>query len=473
MTEKTASKYLVNLEKNFAHENPALLRSIKIFHDLDQIEYDLGLIEQDETTASKNSWSPIVSFIGGNSTAKARFINSYLGDNQANSGIQASTHKFTVLLQSSQTNLATLPGTALDVDPRYPFYQISKKMEQLQKGEGDKVNSHLELKALNSERLKGKLFIDSPNLGAIPESPVNSMLLKHMIENSDLILIFTDIFGSTSPLLEEVIQHIETHQDSNKFVFLIDEPIAAINPSKTNEIILSWQRKLATMNITTGQFIIAPSQQNSITTQTKVDFSEIDQRMGNVSLDRTYRILNSLEKNIRDIEDVVFPEVRKGITLWKERVNLTSLIVLSFIATLAVFAEIETGILEVLIDPIIGPIVLVILTAILIPVHILISKLHAKFIINKLNERQKELHLMENLGNLFEKNLTFLRMLLPIQESIAWNKKTKANLSGLSEKTKDLVQSLNDIFGSYDETSYAPSKPEENHPSYLDFSKLK
>ena len=346
-------------------------------------------------------------------------------------------------------------------------------MEQLQKGEGDKVNSHLELKALNSERLKGKLFIDSPNLGAIPESPVNSMLLKHMIENSDLILIFTDIFGSTSPLLEEVIQHIETHQDSNKFVFLIDEPIAAINPSKTNEIILSWQRKLAAMNITTGQFIIAPSQQNSITAQTKVDFSEIDQRMGNVSLDRTYRILNSLEKNIRDIEDVVFPEVRKGINLWKERVNLTSLIVLSFIATLAVFAEIETGILEVLIDPIIGPIVLVILTAILIPTHILISKLHAKFIINKLNERQKELHLMENLGNLFEKNLTFLRMLLPIQESIAWNKKTKANLTVLSEKTKDLVQSLNDIFGSYDETNYAPSKPEENHPSYLDFSKLK
>lgn len=473
MTEKTASKYLVNLEKNFALENPALLRSIKIFHDLDQIEYDLGLIEQEETTASKNSWSPIVSFIGGNSTAKARFINSYLGDNQANSGIQASTHKFTVLLQSSQTTLATLPGTALDVDPRYPFYQISKKMEQLQKGEGDKVNSHLELKALNSERLKGKLFIDSPNLGVIPESPINSMLLRHMIENSDLILIFTDIFGSTSPLLEEVIQHIENHQDSNKFVFLIDEPIAAINPSKTNEIILSWQRKLAALNITTGQFIIAPSQQNSITTQTKVDFSEIDQRLSNVSLDRTYRILNTLEKNIRDIEDVVFPEVRKGIVLWKERVNLSTLILLSFIATLAVFAEIETGILEVLIDPIIGPIVLVFLTAIVIPIHILISKLHAKFIINKLNERQKELHLMENLGNLFEKNLTFLRMLLPIQESIAWNKKTKASLSNLSEKTKDLVQSLNDIFGSYDETTHIPSKQEDNLPSYLDLSKFK
>ena len=107
MTEKTASKYLVNLEKTLANDNPALLRSIKIYHDLDQIQYDLGLIDADDTTATKQSWSPIISFIGGNSTAKARFINSYLGDQQTTSGIQASTHKFTVLLQSSQTNFAT------------------------------------------------------------------------------------------------------------------------------------------------------------------------------------------------------------------------------------------------------------------------------------------------------------------------------------------------------------------------------
>ncbi len=473
MTEKTASKYLDNLEKNFSHDNPVLLRSIKIFHDLDQIEYDLGLIDEEETTASKSSWSPIVSFIGGNSTAKARFINAYLGDQQTTSGIQASTHKFTVLLQSNQTNLATLPGTALDVDPRYPFYQISKKMEQLQKGEGDKVNSHLELKAINSERLKGKLFIDSPNIGAIPESPVNSMLIKHMIDSSDLVIIFTDIFGSSIPLLDEVIKHIEQDQDSNKFVFLVDEPIAAINPAKANEIILTWQRKLAELNITTGQLIIAPNQQTNLNPQSKIDFSEIDQRLTNVSLDRTYRILNTLEKNIRDIEDVIFPEVRKGISLWKERTNLSSLVVLSFIAILGIFAEIEMGILELLIDPIIGPIVLIILAAILIPTHVLISKVHAKFIIKKLNERQKELHIMENLAGLFEKNLTITRIVLPINESVAWNKKMKTSLSGLSEKTKDLVQSLNDIFGNFSEPVIPKSQTIENQTNYLDLSKFK
>lgn len=480
MTEKTASNYLINLEKHFANDNPVLLKSAKVFHDLDQIEYDLGLIEIDETTASKNSWWPIVSLIGGNSTAKSRFINSYLGAQQLLSGIQASSHKFTVLLQNNQASSATLPATALDVDPRYPFYQISRKIEQLQKGEGNRINSYLELKTINSEKLKGKFFIDSPNMSAVPINPINSMLIKHIIECSDLVLVFTDVFESATPMLDELIQHISIHQDSNKFVFLIDEPLATLNPAKANEIITLWQRKLSGMGLNTGQFIIVPNQQNSINPLNKVDFSEVDQRMVNVSYDRYYRVLDTLEKNIREIEEVIIPEVQKGIVLWKERVHMSSLIVLCFIATLAIFAEIQFGILEFLIDPIIGPILIVILLAVMIPTHLIISKLQAKLIIRKLNERQKELHLMENLASLFEKNLTFARMLLPISEPAGWNKKIKARLRLLTDKTKELVQSLNDNFGSYNEqilTHYqediSAGHKEHSHASYLDLSKFK
>jgi len=178
MTEKTASKYLLTLEKHFAADNPVLLKASKVFQELDQIEFDLGLIEMDETTASKNSWWPIISLIGGNSTAKSRFINNYLGSDNLFSGIQTSSHKFTVLLHNNQSNPATLPGTALDVDHRFPFYQISSKIEQQQEGEGDRINSYLELKTLNSDRLKSKLFIDTPNISAAPSNPVTSLLSK-------------------------------------------------------------------------------------------------------------------------------------------------------------------------------------------------------------------------------------------------------------------------------------------------------
>ena len=84
---------------------------------------------------------------------------------------------------------------------------------------------------------------------------------------------------------------------------------------------------------------------------------------------------------------------------------------------------------------------------------------------------------MENLANLFEKNLTVTRMLLPIYEPTGWNKKIKARLKQLTDKTKELVQSLNDDFGSYNEQTHTNDKDqihkEQNHTSYLDLSKLK
>jgi len=450
MTEKTASKYLLNLEKHFAADNPVLLKTAKVFQELDQIEYDLGLIEMDETTASKNSWWPIISLIGGNSTAKSKFINNYLGSDNQFSGIQTASHKFTVLLHNNQSNPTTLPGTALDVDHRFPFYQISRKIEQQQAGEGERINSYLELKTLNSERLKNKLFIDAPNISAAPSSPVISLLTRHTIENSDLVLIFTDMFDSTSPLVDEVIESIIRHQDSNKFVYLIDRPATMLSSTSNSEIISSWQRKLAGLGLNTGQFIVLPSQEGGFIPQSTADFAAIDQRIANVGYDRTYRVLNVLEKNVREIDSVVMPEVKKAIVQWKDRSTFSSLIVLGFIATVAIFAEIETGILELLIDPIIGPVVILMLVAIMIPLHIIFSKVQAKFIINQLNARQKELHLMENLAGMFEKSLTFTRMMLPISEPAGWNKKTKLRLTQITNKTKELVQLLNDNFGTYD-----------------------
>ncbi|MDO9140958.1 MAG: hypothetical protein Q7U38_11585, partial [Methylobacter sp.] len=341
MTEKTASKYLLNLEKHFAADSPVLLKASKVFQELDQVEYDLGLIDIDETTASKNSWWPIISLIGGNSTAKSRFINNYLGSGNPFSGIQTANHKFTVLLHSNnQANPTTLPGTALDVDHRFPFYQISRKIEQGQQGEGERINSYLELKTQNSERLKSKLFIDAPNISAAPPNPVTSLLTQHIIESSDLVLVFTDIFDSASPLVDELIESITLHQDSNKFVYLIDTPATLVNSSGVADIIASWQRKLAGFGLNTGQFIVLPSSEGGITPQTPADFTAIEQRIANVGYDRTYRVLDSLEKNIREINNVVIPEVKQAILQWKERSTFSSLIVLGFIATLAIFAEI-------------------------------------------------------------------------------------------------------------------------------------
>ena len=462
MSEKTASKYLLNLEKHFANDSPVLLKAAKIFHGLDQVEYDLGLIEKDETTACKNSWWPIISIIGGNSTAKSRFVNNYLGSEQLISGIQASNHKFSVLLHNNQPTSTTLPGTALDVDPRYPFYQISRKIEQQQAGEGSRLNSYLEIKTVNNERLKGKLFIDAPNISVAQASPAISLLTKHVIEHSDLVLVFTDAFDSPAPMADELIQLINQHQDSNKFVYLIDAPATTFFPTSNTELVSTWQRKLSEMGLDTGQIIVLPGNPPSGPGgQQSLTFAEIDQRMINVTHNRSYRVLNALEKSIGEIENEVIPEVKKANQLWKERSYVSSLVILALIITLSLFAEINSGIiLATLVDPIMGPLSFLVLCVIMTPVHVLFSKMQAKLIFNQLTNRQKELHMLENLARMFEKNLTLSRMILPIYEPAGWNKKTKVRLSKLSESAKELVQSLNDSFGSYDETFSLDSEPQ-------------
>lgn len=455
MAEKTVSKHLINLEKYFSAFNPILQKASKSFHDLDQLEYDLGLINDEETTARKSSWWPIVSLIGGFSVSKSEFINRYL-----NTNLHSSNHKFTVHQYTPQATNSTLPGTALDADHRLPFYQISEKIEQIKAGEGSKVNAYLELKTVNSERLKGKLFIDTPVLNATRDTPVHPVLTQHILGMSDLVLVFADLFDANPELIKDSVDEIISQQDTNKFIYVIDHSEISLDATKKNEIISSWQRRLAELGIHTGQFIVlsAPDQSSS-----DASLAEIDQRLANIENDRSYRVLYSLEKGIRDINDIYIPEVEKNLVIWKDRLNMSTLIILGFFVTLLLFAEISMGIVQILFDPIIGPAFLLILIAIMIPLHLMIAKVHGKFIINALNTRQKELNLSENLAGLFAKSLTFWRIILPINESVARNKKTRKRINLLLEQCKDMVQELNDQFSTYhQEDSYSTAAEQKN-----------
>lgn len=432
MADKSVSKYLHNLEKQFAPTDPVLQKAVKVFQDLDELEFELGLIDNDETTARKSSWWPIISTLGGYSPAKSEFIDRYLG-------VQLHTvrHKFSVLQYTPQLTSATLPGTALDADHRLPFYQISRVMEQTMAGEGNKVNSYLELVTANSPSLKGKLIIDTPVLNPSAENAVYSKLRQQVVAISDLVLVFTDLFETDPAYNKDCIASIVAHQDSNKFLFVIDHSEINIDAVKAQEITASWQRRLAEFGIFTGQFMVL-----SLNGDTHL----LEQRVNYLNSDRSYRVLQTLENTIRAVDDVVFDEVENALSTWKERSNATTLIILAFIIMLIMFAEIAIGILDFFFDPILGPAIIVGLGLLLTPMHLLISKVHGKFVINQLNKRQKQLNLAEDLSGLFEKSQGFWRTLLPITQPVGRNKKNRKKLHGLLEETKDLVQTLNDQF---------------------------
>ncbi len=442
MADKTVSKHLINLEKQFAGTDPVLQKAVKVFQELDELEFEMALLDADETTARTSSWWPIISAVGGYSPAKSEFLSRFLGAH-----LNTTRHKFTVLQYTPQSNGATLPGTALDADHRLPFYQISHAMEQAGAGESGKINGYLELVTVNSGKLKNKLVIDTAVLNPAGENPVNVLLRQHTIAISDLVLVFTDLFETDPSLNKDTVESIIKHQDSNKFLFVIDHSEISLDQQKAQDIMASWQRRLAEFGIFTGQYVVLS--QNG-------DYSPIEQRVNNLNNDRSYRVLAALESSIRKVDDVILPEVEAAIATWKERCNATTLIVLSFIIMLILFAEIAVGVLDLFFDPIIGPAIVLGLIAILTPLHILVSRVHAKFIINQLHKRQKTLNLSEDLSGLFEKSLGFWRMLLPITQPVGKTKKNRKKLAGLLEQTKDLIQALNDQFSRNQYQDHAP-----------------
>ena len=448
MTEKTASKYLINLQSQFTLDSPVLQSAVKVFHELDQFEYDLGLLTDEQTTAVQTSWWPIVSIIGGNSGAKENFLARHLNVELPHA------HKMTVLTYNQQGNQSILPGSALDVDYRYPFYHISHKIDQLQKNEGQRINSYLELKTLQSECLKGKLVIDIPKLIHSSNPEVTTLLNAYSVQQSDLVLVFCDLFSSNSELLKQFVSILVEHQETNKIIYIFDDLTSDLS---------YWQKKLAEWNLKIGQFIPLSQLENINSSEAML----FEQRLSDAKHRRAYRVLHVLENKINDVDDVVFNEIRNAIYVWKERSTFSTLIILGFIAMVGVFAEVEMGLFALLLDPIVGTAFLLALTAFMVPTHVTFCKLQAKVMINSLNKRQKELQLLENLAHLFEQNLTFKYMMLPTMEPVGWNKKTKAQLALLRDKVKDLVQNLNDNFSLYNTTLSQPvrAKSPVNNPS--------
>lgn len=432
MADKSVSKYLSAIEKQFAATDPVLQKAVKIFQSLDELEFDLGLIDQEETTARRSTWWPVVSTVGGYAPAKSDFLARYLG-----ATIASARHKFTVLQYTSQPTSATLPGTAVDADHRLPFYQIGRALDQIVAGESGKLNSYLELITVASAKLKGRLVIDTPVLSPSVESDAMAMLRKHVIEISDLVLVFTDLFEADPAYNQATIEQIVQHQDTNKFVFVVDHSEILLDPVKSQEIVAAWQRRLAEFGIFSGQFLVLSQSGNT---------QLIDQRLNNLSNDRSYRVLASLDSSIRAVDDVVFDEVEQALDTWKERCNATTLIIVSFIMMLAIFAEIAVGILDFLFDPILGPIIIALLLTVLVPMHLVVSRVYAKLSTNQLLKRQKQLVLAEDLAGLFGKSLSFWRTVLPITTPVGKNKKTRRKLNDLREQSKDLVQALNDQY---------------------------
>ncbi len=464
MTDKSEGKLLLQLEQHFADKNPVMMQVVKAYHELDQVAYDLGLLEQEDSIASGTSWWPLITIIGSPSSRKSDFINKHLKMDVFQEE-ESTSARFSVLYHSETEHVVTLPGTALDRDPRFPFYHISDKIDLINPGEGRNINNFLELKTCNSSALKGKIMVTAPGFDAGSDESVNLSLIRHVVEISDLVLVFFDASESNLDKFEnsltQFFEAAASSQNPGKFVYIVNQTVASSDPVNLS----AWKERLAVYGYQAGQFFALQGDSGSAKVGLSAGYgvsaqsqstgrAAVEQRMLHVNIDSAYRIVNSLERNILDMDEVVINEVRQAIKLWKDRVHFTISLLLSGLAFLLVLGEIKIGAVAMLIDPIIGPAALAVLIVVMVPIHLYVSKQHAKLIIKGLKRRQQELGLVENLSGLFEKNLTFWRMLLPIKEPVGWDKVTQHSLQKILDQSKELVQMLNDNFGGTGDKSF-------------------
>ncbi len=464
MAEKTTSNYLTNLENFLSGQNPALIEAVKIFKELDQIEYELGLLDPEDTTASKVSWWPVITVMGTDAFGKAKFINRYLKTNLLQPVSQSESDKITVYQYSATQDNVTLPGTALDGDPRFPFYQVSKRLEQVAK-EGHRVNTYLELKTCTSDRLKGKILIDMPGLFEA-KNKVNQFLYTHVMEVSDLVLVFLDVSNTDRNKLDDLLNEMQKQKDPEKVIFIIYQkddpdtlPFVQRNIEELKNQLIEKGMKLTQFKVldesktkaatTPGGNVLSQIAGHKVAASSGGSYPELDDiemRIENVTIHRAYQIIDCLEKSIRANEDEIVPQVKEAIGLWKERSHFTLALIGGLAASVMVFLEVHLGLMSALLDPIIGPIALVIVILLLIPIYLLISKTHAKVVQNSLQERRRIEGRMENPAGFFEKSMTKARMYLPIKNPAGWNDEIRTRLQSLLERTKSLFQYLNDGF---------------------------
>ncbi|HIE35280.1 MAG TPA: dynamin family protein [Campylobacterales bacterium] len=312
------------LKYHLLQENKILVDAIDEYEKLDKIAKKIGFLEENKTFTQDISWWPLISVLGTFSSGKSSFINEYIDQNIQSTGNQAVDDKFTVVCYSNTKDVITLPGIALDADPRFPFYNISKEIEKIDSEAN--INKYLQLKGVNSENIKGKILIDSPGFDADTQRDEILKITEHIIDISDLVMIFFDARHPEPGAMRDTLNHLvevsKNHKDSDKVLYILNQIDTCSKENNLEDIIGSWQRALAQKGIVSGKFYaiynesVATIEDENLKRKKEKDLQEILEKMDNVLIDRSYRIIKNIKTKAKDMLNAI-PRLKEKLNRFK------------------------------------------------------------------------------------------------------------------------------------------------------------
>lgn len=455
---------LKNLETHLEQENPVLLSTVQSFRALDRVAYGMGLLEKDQSYATQIPWWPLISILGTFSAGKSTFINHFLGKKLQRTGNQAVDDRFTVICYSREATDHALPGVALDSDPRFPLYRISKDIDLVSEGEGERIDAYLQLKASPSERLRGKILIDSPGFDADAQRTATLRITDHIIGLSDLVLVFFDARHPEPGAMRDTLRHLVSESinrpDAGKFLYILNQLDTAAREDNPEDVVAAWQRALGEEGLTAGRFytIYNPDAATPIEDEAKrlryekkrdEDLGEIHGRMQEVEIERAYRIVGAVDKTAKGIEEQAVPFLQSAIGRWRKRTLWGDAIVFgaALIGLLAAFVSGQG--LSLLPDSAANPWITLAAVAVAIvivaAIHYGIRSLAAKSVARKLTAKAEEADLRGNLAKAFGRNTRFWRSIFA-RSPAGWGSGARRRLHKVRQDSNIYIQTLNDRF---------------------------
>ncbi|MCV6639251.1 dynamin family protein [Candidatus Albibeggiatoa sp. nov. NOAA] len=465
MADTHVSKRIKELETHLKEENDILYDVIKIFRELDSVAYQLGIIDNEQSYATNVSWWPMVSIMGTFSAGKSTFINSYINNDIQRTGNQAVDDKFTVISYSDEEGVNTLPGIALDADPRFPFYQFSRAISDTEGGD-HRLDGYMQLKTCNCDALKGKILIDSPGFDADHQRTATLRITKHILDLSDLVLVFFDARHPEPGAMHDTLQHLVTETkdrpDANKFMYILNQIDITAREDNLEEVVAAWQRSLAQAGLTAGRFyriynpevsvpIENPVVRERMEAKAKEDIDAIQERMDQVSIERAYRIVGILEHSAKEIEHEVVPQLQELIARWRSSTFWTDLSIILLAAigggawwyytgmTMDQVPQDETTLYWA------GGVA----AAVLLFIHMTVSSMLSNSMLKNLRYEVGNDRILKMLSGAFRQNTCFMRRLfMPLFSSkpSGWHDTTRRQVHKVLADVNLYVRRLNDRF---------------------------
>jgi hypothetical protein len=466
--DKTIRKRLKSLELHLQEENPILVSAVEGFRQLSRIGYATGLLGKHESYATQIPWWPLISVLGTFSAGKSTFVNQYLSYPLQDTGNQAVDDKFTVICFTGEQEVRTLPGLALDADPRFPFYQTSEELDKVESGQGRRIDAYLQLKTCNSDQLKGRILIDSPGFDADAQRSATLRLTNHIIDLSDLVLVFFDARhpepGAMSDTLAHLVRATKDRADSSKFLYILNQMDTTAREDNPEEVVGAWQRALAREGLTSGRFycIYDPEAGVSIDDEglrrrfewkRDQDVAEITNRIEQVSVERAYRIVGALEKRAQELEDHYVPLIRDLIGRWRRLVLrwdfgllLLAGLAVALVAVLspATADLIRSAFAELMDNPPWAVAAAAVVVVIVLYLHFMARRWAKRRILRAIREENTDEE-AERLGRAFQRNTRIWRSIFA-PDPVGWSGRNRKLLRRIVASANRLVQTLNDRF---------------------------